>query len=958
MRRITCFLILQLLLDSLVFGQLSLSNAVNYTIKDGLPSNTVYAVIQDDQGFIWFGTDAGLSRFDGLEFKNYGLKEGLPDMDILNFFKDSQGRIWMYTFNGKVCYLKDGRILNSSNDPFLAGADLESRLTSIVEDENEIFISSLWEGVKILNPNKRIKTLSSENDKNYLVIINNKCYWLLINSTSIKYYLVSDLISNLDSDSIEFQELSNRKGFANFSYVNVFKDEIFGVSRGTNSTHQFFKINLDQQLFHIQSVHDYVVYNIEAIRDRVFLYTSDGIKLIDPENLTTSDFIDLEEVTKFIYDFDDNIWFSTLKSGAFFIPNQPVKKKYPVQIRNVEKLYSTPNYLYIAYRNRLIARTNQFLKDELENISTLELSYIKSFYVDPLQNMWVLSSSSLLKNEKPSTSGFTVDLFYSLLKDSEFIYHSFDELIYTNLKNDELYNFDYENVGKIWDFILFDHSILLAGSNGLFSLNLSDLTVKRFPEFDQIRVTSIALDKFDKLWLVTNGNGLLRLPKQLIFTIPSNEISGYRIENYSDVFNKVLLIDSTLYSSTPKGISKFIFNKEEVVETTHITESHGLEPARVVDVVYYSGDVYMGQDNGLFSFKHSENFNDTIRFPVIVDELRTSDTVINTLDKDITFPYDVGIIQVNTKTIYFKDHNNLSYQFKLYNQNESAESWTTSPNNEFLFSNLEPGNYTFEVRVKSLNSDWTEPSSISFSIENVFWRTLWFKILIASILLFSITLATNSISRSRKRKQLLSRQKIESDLKALKAQINPHFLFNSLNSIHSYILEKENDLAEDYLLKYGKLMRNILNHSNELSIRMDDELEAIKLYIELEKIRINKPIDFQVDTSKIDVTEHKVPSMIIQPLLENAIWHGIQPSAKEGKILLKFEQKDDVVKVEIHDNGTGFQDQNFDDRPSGLQLVKERIELINQLKGRKSSFKIDSDETGTKIIFDYPNELT
>lgn len=940
----------------MVFGQISLSNAVNYTVKDGLPSNTVYAVAQDDQGFIWFGTDAGLSRFDGLEFKNYGLKEGLPDMDILNFFKDSHGRIWMYTFNGKVCYLKNGRIYNSNNDPFLAGSDMKSRLTSIVEFEGKILVSSLYDGIKILNASASLGYALTGFGNHYLAVVDHRCYWIFLHGKSFKYYPVSELISNVELDTLKFQEF-DWQGVPSFSYAIGYEGELLALSRFVNSLFYFVQIDLAKQELNIYEIHDYAVYNIELIKETLFLYTSEGVKKINAENLETSDFIKINETTKFVYDFDDNIWVSTLNSGAYFIPKRPIKKRHPLRVKNVRRLFTTPNDLYVIHNKNLVTNIIKLPDEEIDELKFIDVSFVKSFYVDSLENIWILSGSRLFRNGKLYETDYFSRGLFSQMINNEMLYHSFEKLDYLDLRNNDSYNFDYVNVGKIWDFIRFDSSILLAGSKGVFSLDLLDYSVKRMEAFDQIGVTSLSLDKFNNLWLVTNGNGLLRLPKRVLENVASTEIANYRVENYSDVYNKALIVDSVIYSSSPKGVSKFIFNENKILHTVHITASHGLEPARVVDIVIHEDEIYIGQDNGLFSFDHSEKFKDTLRFPIIIDEIHTSDSIINYEDHTVTFPHDVGLIQINAKTIYYGDHKNLSYQFRLYEDNPEANNWTTSPNNEFLFSNLSPGNYTFEARAKSINSNWTKPTSLSFKVENVYWRTLWFKMLLATFLLFLIFAAIINISRSRKRKQMLSRQKIESDLKALKAQINPHFLFNSLNSIHSFILEKENQLAEEYLLKYSKFMRNILNHSDEMSISLDDEMEAIKLYVELEKIRINKPIEFTCDVSDLDVTSTKAPSMIIQPLIENAIWHGIQPTDRSGKIKLTFARYEDLVSVEIQDNGVGFKGGVVKDTPSGIQLVRERIELINKLNGRTTAFKIDSNEMETKITFDYPIDL-
>ncbi len=201
------------------------------------------------------------------------------------------------------------------------------------------------------------------------------------------------------------------------------------------------------------------------------------------------------------------------------------------------------------------------------------------------------------------------------------------------------------------------------------------------------------------------------------------------------------------------------------------------------------------------------------------------------------------------------------------------------------------------------------------------------------------------------------------ELKALKSQINPHFLFNALNSIQSFILEDKKNVAEDYLVKYGKLMRMILDHSNELTVPLNEELESINLYMELEKVRLRNGFDFDIQLEQsIDPYITQVPSMVIQPLIENAIWHGISPMGKKGKITLKVTSKNELVEITVIDNGVGFDtmaSSKIEHSSKGVQLVKERLQLLTDKGDEKSAFEIKSEVgSGTTCIIRFSNDLS
>ena len=216
--------------------------------------------------------------------------------------------------------------------------------------------------------------------------------------------------------------------------------------------------------------------------------------------------------------------------------------------------------------------------------------------------------------------------------------------------------------------------------------------------------------------------------------------------------------------------------------------------------------------------------------------------------------------------------------------------------------------------------------------------------------------------RSRKKLEKQSIDKRLAELTALKAQINPHFLFNALNSIQSYILEGEQDIAEDYLIKYGKLMRMILDHSNDLLVSLDEEIKLLKLYVELEQIRIDGGFDYNIEIDEsIDPLRTNIPSMVIQPFLENAIWHGVSNQAGTGIITLQIQlsAEEENVVVVIEDNGAGFDtSEPRKETSKGVTLVKERLELLKETKGSESVVAIESDVgAGTCVSLRFPNDL-
>jgi len=246
---------------------------------------------------------------------------------------------------------------------------------------------------------------------------------------------------------------------------------------------------------------------------------------------------------------------------------------------------------------------------------------------------------------------------------------------------------------------------------------------------------------------------------------------------------------------------------------------------------------------------------------------------------------------------------------------------------------------------------------------------IWFLGTLSNILVSFLGVTTLIVSATRyqrvRTKRKLEKNTIKhklTELKVLRAQIKPHFLFNTINSIQAYILEDKHSVAENYLVKYSQLMRNILKHSNTLTVSLADELGALNLYVDLEQVRVKQGFDFVIKVDKqIDQFVTIVPSMVIQPFIENAIWHGVSKRKTRGKITIEFISRIDEIEVQIRDNGVGFDStsREIDQKSSAVRLARERLELLDESSGKESVIEINSVVgKGTTATIHFSNELS
>jgi hypothetical protein len=283
------------------------------------------------------------------------------------------------------------------------------------------------------------------------------------------------------------------------------------------------------------------------------------------------------------------------------------------------------------------------------------------------------------------------------------------------------------------------------------------------------------------------------------------------------------------------------------------------------------------------------------------------------------------------------------------------------------YSSLQPGEYTFRVRLVGYNYSQNPEYSLKISIAQPFWRSLWF-ILSTTILVITglFTLHRFRLNQVRKQHAIESefQQKIaEAEMHALRLQMNPHFIFNSLNSINRFILKSDVEQATHYLTKFSKLMRLILDNSKNKIVSLTDELMTIKLYIELESIRFNGKFNYSINLDdNVNPELITIPPMLIQPFVENAIWHGLLHKDSVGNIQIFFQKENDLLVCTVQDDGIGRKmAQQLKSKSAvleksyGMKITKDRLEYENH-NGNQSSVDVidlvasDGISLGTKVV--------
>jgi sensor histidine kinase YesM len=313
-----------------------------------------------------------------------------------------------------------------------------------------------------------------------------------------------------------------------------------------------------------------------------------------------------------------------------------------------------------------------------------------------------------------------------------------------------------------------------------------------------------------------------------------------------------------------------------------------------------------------------------------IDEILAGNS-LRSVDNLKGISHNQNSISIKLNNYSYRSAANSKYYFTITGPNGTGQSDSSlSPTLKF---SLDPGEYEVLVYAEDkLLNVRSNSFTIPISIKNPFYREWWF--LLSTVALFALlfTSITLIVIRRVKNRELQKRNLVlriaDLEARALQGQMNPHFIFNAVNSVQDFILNSRTEEAHLFLSSFAKLIRMVLEHSRKKNVSLEEEISLIRLYVSIEEQRLRESVSLEVDMpDSIDAENILLPSMLLQPLVENAIWHGLNKQTGKKTITLKFREEGKVFIIEISDNGIGLQSSDQIHTSVGLEIVKERIRL-------------------------------
>ncbi len=970
------------------------------TTHDGLSQNSVTSITQDSFGFIWIATQDGLNRYDGTNFTKYDAY--FYDITAASYswigklYTDSHNRVWHITSDDKVSYYQEGV------DTIKTITQLEKASVIIQKSDHEYWLGSYTKGLHLLSleegdvrlenviPNISVYNILSEDNHIFLsteqgVLDYNVQSKESINLTpDLSSYQISDVIRSIDGELL----------------ISTFNQGLYQLKRDKS-------LNLYENLpanTRIQDLH-------QDSKGTIWIATyDDGLYVIKNEKLhhyqhtpPEKDDINYNDILTIYEDTKGNIWIGTDGGGLSISRadqkpiNSLTNSDTPIGMAvDVARSISTDQNgnIWIGTSGKGLTMQS---KDgsNTEHYSTTQVTpyympidRIMSLYHNNNDQLWIgtqegglITISSKNKEAKRVAIELSNYTIWDIKpKDPENIWlcTRSNGLILYNTSRDTWKRYSPDNPASL--------RVMINGKKGSCFIGTDEGQLLKFNEeegsFEYIDLSietggikSLLLHN-QELWIGTQREGII------IYNIETH--TSKIINESHGLPNKViyaLLIqkDKYIWASTNRGICQIdisaVQEEKENVVYQKLDFQNGLANNEFNTGASHmdpSGNMYFGGIKGINWFNPEDILKNRKPIDLLYLEITTNKNNKKTTSPiyhatPIELDYKSRNFQIKYTDLEYGNPENINFRYRLEGYDED---WINNEKNRLIsYSNVPPGSYTLQLSASNEDNFWNLKSKeLIINIAPALWETWWFGALtiICGILLgwFLLDLRIRNIKRTSQLQQDLA----QSESKALKAQMNPHFLFNSLNAIDNYILNNDPAKASDYLSKFSKLIRKILDNSDLPSITLQEEIDILKLYIKMEQMRFSDRFDVNIKLGPhIQPGGLVIPPLIIQPFVENAIWHGLIHLDKKGELTIRFSLDEDSLICEIRDNGIGREkalenkSKSATKRKShGMKIAMERLRLFNentideQLVVVTDILSNDQNPLGTKVALRFP----
>jgi len=981
-------------------------NFRNYNVEDGLGQSQVYAAHQDKMGNLWLGTrGGGVSVFDGFEFKSFTDQDGVPNNIINDIEEDSKNRIWIGTNSG-LCYYDDKKFTQ------IGFGELKSAVVRdlFITESNEVYFASN-KGVFKVNGTKAVqlgKSVGLNELKATSMWMEDQNIWIGTDKGLFQY----------DIKNVKLKPLADEYLHMGNAITTLTKDKDGKMWVGTYGDGMYcldgkdvYRIDYHHELYRhtVLDIYSDSTQNlwIATLRGGVIHYDQSSKTFT---SISENEGLSNNHVRCIIQDNNDNFWFGTSgggichylgkqftnydeKSGLAgnFIYSVFRDSKGRLWVGNSQKGVSimSPDSLVnyhggTGFENvkvKAIAEDNSgsiwlgtdgrgvyvYKNHQFTAINELKQAYVKQMRKDKHGNIWIATAGMGIIKIKTQNENFVIQKW--AFKDG--------------LLSNRITSLHFDKLGRLW---------YGTTDNGVGCLDVNNKTIIHLNKEKHLSsdfIRSLTEDKNGRLWIGTAGSGICAFELYKKKSQPR-----FLTKNQGLKSNNVYLLttdqEGNIIVGTEKGLDIIYLNpngtQKQIKHYGKLDGFTGVETCQNSVWNDKNGAIWFGTINGLCKFNPSELVKN-IYAPVLSfkDIKLFYESILDEPGKALDFgkqheslflPYHQNHITFEFLGVNMKRPEGVLYKWKLegFDKDWSPESKDRS----ILYSNLNPGKYKFLLIASNEDGVWNEdPLVYEFEIETPYWETTWFKSLIIFGIVFLLFIIYVITIRRIRRKAMIKQREVELEMelleleqKAMRLQMNPHFIFNALNSIQSLIGTGKETEARYFLAKFSRLMRQILDNSRKTEITLEEEITTLENYLLIEQFCNGGRFDYTIEVDEnLESDFINIPPMLIQPFVENAIKHGMKgrtDDQEKGQISLRFIESKNVLECFIEDNGIGRKRAEEIKKSSketyhtsaGLSVTTDRLRNLDA-NGKINPLEIidlyeDGKATGTKVIIRLP----
>lgn len=998
----------------------------NYTTQNGLVHDYTRKCKKDSKGFLWIITQHGLSRFDGVVFTNFihsiNDTASLPANDLVDMDIDDNDNIWLAYTTG-ICYY------NQHTHSFIKPSTrLDVAAYSLVFDKVHhcVWYSTFKNGLLAID----CKTLQvSKTGLNKPFPHYNTYLFIDHNYQNLYIGIERYGMYRFNTNNQQYKYIDSPLWIRSFYEDD--EQNIWLSTWANNLLRYNPKDSSIQNVWQHQTVSQRDRIYVGATQSKpllgndfiIALSIEVGIVLYNKKNYQPIEEIkyDAAKKTGLLSDFSSSIY--TDKEGIVWICSWHGLSKINKQEQQFESTELSflkwehynlltgikddtkdKNYCWLAVEGSGIAHfnkaTQQVDKWYYHNFSAngndifYNWRWVTKCFEDNKHTIWCTVYGGLIKiaNNKVDTIPIkynnTIVMLRAnmILKDNYYWIFSKAGLIHFNINNNNytFYNdsanstIGKEKVKQLHDgCFITDTTILCSSHNGLYMFNTNTqlFTKLNFSTNNKSynNAAFLTVEKINNMVFIGGDDGLFA------YNISAKTFTHIGLQQGIDKLDYYSLIkdgSNNLWIYTTDALFKYnpVQQNFRKFTTTDGIYYNSFDPVQMFN---YNNNIFIGYRMAYTKFDpllvdvNSNKPKPYITELFINNQLQKIN-IDNYSKSELQLHYKENNITINYTAIDYTNSEKITFAHQLIGVDTG---WIyDDAKRSVAYTNLSGGTYLFKVKSCNSSGVWSEEVAvIQLKIVPPFWQTWWFKVLITlafvGIVLLVAYRRIKTIRQKEKEKTAINKMMAELEMRALRSQMNPHFIFNSLNSIQKYIWENKQEDASEYLTKFAKLMRLILHNSTQKLVRFDEELSFIQLYIELEHRRCNNKFDYTIEVDKnIVLHEILLPPMLLQPYIENAIWHGLLQKTDRGKLLVKATKlNNSLMQFIIEDDGIGRtkaieikQQKQLKTTSYGMQITEDRIN-ITEVNGQHGAVHIEDlynnrIACGTRITLQIPIE--